>query len=397
MMRLSTIVILLLLMIRTPITLAQAKKSPLNIFGYFQTSFQHWTALDFETSHPQFIEEEKRPEQNSFSIQQLNLFFSKDVMQDWRAFVNFEILNTFSSSRQWGAFNLEEAWVRYKPSDKFNVKFGLLIPTFNNLNEIKNRTPLLPYIIRPIIYETSFTEFFQGVEEGAPSRAFVQASGILPIGEGKFDYVFYIGNSPNISDKSEDEQTGVDITNTLLVGGRVGFRFNDMKAGFSVTRDNVNLTWDEFQGEPLFTYEEVPRIRLGGDLSFHLGQLFFEGEIISIAYNDDLPEISIDKLFYYGTLGYQITEQLFPYVSYYFIEWDFPFIASSIPELIINTGIGKMEGLTFGISFNLNDVITFKGQYIPVILNDELPLITNEEITIKRKLNIIAIAASVYF
>jgi len=319
-------------------------------------------------------------------------------MQDWRAFVNFEILNTFSSSRQWGAFNLEEAWVRYKPSDRFNMKFGLLIPTFNNLNEIKNRTPLLPYIIRPIIYETSFTEFFQGVEEGAPSRAFVQASGILPIGEGKFDYAFYIGNSPNISDKNEDEQTGVDITNTFLVGGRVGFRFNDMKAGFSVTRDNVNLTWDEsFQGEPLFTYEEVPRIRLGGDLSFHLGQLFFEGEIISIAYNDDLPEISIDKLFYYGTLGYQITEQLFPYVSYYFIEWDFPFIASSIPELIINTGIGKMEGLTFGISFNLNDVITFKGQFIPVILNDELPLITNEEITIKRKLNIIAIAASVYF
>ena len=396
-MRLSTIIILLLLMIKAPITLAQAKESPLNIFGYFQTSFQHWTALDFETSHPQFIEEEKRPEQNSFSIQQLNLFFSKDLVRDWRAFVNLEILNTFSSSRQWGAFNLEEAWVRYKPSDKFNVKLGLLIPVFNNLNEIKNRTPLLPYIIRPIIYETSFSEFFSGIEEGAPSRAFVQASGILPIGEGKFDYALYIGNSPNISSKSESEQTGVDVTNTFLVGGRVGFRFNELKAGFSATRDNVNFTWDEFQGEPLFTYEEVPRIRLGGDLSFHLGQLFFEGELVSIAYKDDLPEISTDKLFYYGTLGYQITEQLFPYVSYWLTKWDYPFIASTIPELVINTAIGNIEALSFGISFHLNDRINFKGQYIPIILNDELPLITNEEITIKRKLNIIAIAASVYF
>ena len=396
MMRMRAFIVLVLVM-RSPITLAQAQESPLNMFGYFQTSFQHWTELKFETSHPAIIAEESRPEQNSFSIQQLNLFLSKDLAQDWRAFVNFEILNTFSSSRLWGAFNLEEAWVRYKPSDKLNVKVGLLIPVFNNFNEIKNRTPLLPYVIRPLVYETSFAEFFPAVEEGAPSRAFVQASGILPIREGKFDYAFYIGNSPNISSRGEFEQTGVDVTNTFLVGGRIGFRFNEVKAGFSATRDNVNRTGDVYQGEPLFTYEEVPRTRLGVDLSFHLGRLFFEGEFISVMYKDVLPRINNDGLFYYGTVGYRITEEIFPYFSYWRAKWNYPFIASTIPVVVINTATGEVESPTLGISFHVNDRITFKGQYIPVLLNDELPIVRNLNISTERRLYIIAFAASVYF
>ena len=53
--------------------------------GYFQTSFQHRTSFPDE------------PTQNAFSLQQRNLFFQTDVSQRWRAFVNFEVLNNFSS------------------------------------------------------------------------------------------------------------------------------------------------------------------------------------------------------------------------------------------------------------------------------------------------------------
>ncbi len=102
---------------------------PITTFGYFQTSFQHRTSFGDD------------PAQNSFSLQQLNLFFQTDVSERWRAFVNFEVLNNFSSSRRWGGFNVEEAWLRYRLKTSFNLKIGLQIPIFNSLNEIKNRTP----------------------------------------------------------------------------------------------------------------------------------------------------------------------------------------------------------------------------------------------------------------
>ncbi|MCH8021836.1 hypothetical protein IH785_18565, partial [candidate division KSB1 bacterium] len=101
---------------------AQGEQPPIKIFGYFQNSFQQWTAF------------EERPKQNSFSLQQLNLFFQKDLGPNWTAFVNFEFLNNFSSSRQWGSFNLEEAWVKYRADMRFNLKLGLLVPRFNNLH-----------------------------------------------------------------------------------------------------------------------------------------------------------------------------------------------------------------------------------------------------------------------
>ena len=220
-------VISLLLCFVATNSLAQSGTSDLNIFGYFQNSFQHQ------------IETEKDSKENSFSVQQLNLFFQKDLAPDWRAFVNFEFLNSFSSSRQWGAANLEEAWVKYSANEKFNLKLGLLIPIFNNLNEIKNRTPILPYIVRPIVYETSFREFID-VDQYTPERAFAQAYGFIPVGEAKFDYAVYVGNSPNIasSDSIYKGQTGLDTTNTILLGGRIGLRYHDFKLGLSITRDN---------------------------------------------------------------------------------------------------------------------------------------------------------------
>ncbi len=380
---------------------AQSGESPINIFGYFQTSLQHWTKFDVESTHPQFGLPDGRPAQNSFNLQQLNLFFSKNLARRWRAFINFEFLNSFSSGRGWGAAKLEEAWVRYKAGDKFNLKVGLLIPTFNNLNEIKNRTPLLPYIIRPIFYETSFSEFFDNFEELVPDRAFAQAAGVLPAGRANFDYAVYLGNSPNINNQSEVGQTGVDTTDTFLVGGRIGIRGKDLKIGLSATRENVNLLAADFnidgQSGFLVDFKETPRVRLGTDLSFHLGKLYFEGEFIAIRYDDQEPEVSIDKDLFYATLGYRFDEKWFAYANYSSIRGDFPFVATIDQTSFTDIGRTKIITPTVGIAYNLDDRITLKGQFLSGTIQNEFPLLQSILLVQKQKFKIISAAVSVFF
>jgi len=204
-------------------------ESELHIFGFFQNAFMHQTGY---TTKPPFQPESTR---NSFSVQQQhNFFFRKDLHPNWWAFVNYEFLNSFNSARRWGSANLEEVWVRYRANARFNIKFGLSIPVFNNLNEIKNRTPLLPYIVRPLVYETSFSEFI-AVEEFLPARAFLQTYGFVTVGATKLDYALFLGNGPNINSDPNHGQTGVDTTDSFFVGGRIGIRIGEWKAGLSAT------------------------------------------------------------------------------------------------------------------------------------------------------------------
>jgi len=396
------IVLLSQLFFDLSVCFSQSNESDLRIFGYFQSSFQHFTDRHIRSTHPNIFIGGDEPAQNSFSVQQLNLFFQKDLAPNWRAFVNFEFLNNFSSSRRWGSANLEEAWVRYRSSEKFNLKLGLLIPVFNNLNEIKNRTPLLPYIIRPIIYETSFGEVIP-IDEYVPARAFVQTYGFFPKGEIKLEYAGYIGNSPNISSQDLtriDTQypTGLDTTDTFLLGGRVGIRYKELKVGFSTTHENVNMRNVPTRGEPQYSFTEIPRIRLGMDLSFHVGSLSFEGEYVSVTYDDDSREININKEFYYGTIGYHINEQLFTYFSYIFERERYPFNASLDPDHPIITDANvKLIGPTAGLSYHLNDRLTFKGQYALIESRAVMPMLRRERFVVEEEFSVYAVAASVFF
>jgi hypothetical protein len=299
MIRFITTVSFLLLSIVASHSFAQREDTSLRVFGYLQNSLQHWTAF------------EKHSAQNSFGLQQLNLFLQKDLSRNWSAFVNFEALNTFSLSRRWGAFNLEEAWVKYAPNMKFNLKLGLQFPIFNNLNEIKNRTPLLPYIVRPLVYETSFGEFFP-LEEFVPARAFVQAYGFFPAGETKFDYAAYLGNSPNINEDPQRGQTGVDTTTAFLVGGRLGIRYRELKLGISATHEKTNgfIELAPLLGRQQADLQELPLTRLGGDLSYNLAKISFESEFIHVDVETGIPELELALKFYYATLGYRFTNAL---------------------------------------------------------------------------------------
>ena len=338
---------------------------PLRVFGYFQTEFYH--------------DNDQGVERNTFTTQQLNLFFQRDFERDFTAFVNFELVNTYSSFQEWGSFNLEEAWVRYRASRQLQIKIGLQIPEFNNLNTIKNRTPLIPYIIRPFIYETSFQEFFN-LDVTLPRRAFVQLYGAIPSGEFKIDYAFFLGNSPNVATESNEEDTpsGVDTTNNALFGGRVGVRWREFKAGFSSTRERTNELFElhELIDVPLWRARDVDLTRYGGDFSFQNSRFFWESEFLAVRMDRELVPGAPTRInFYYFTLGVSLIEKLEVYGS--ISELDIDDI-----ELVMrpdsSAGTSKLMpfrsrldiGLpTIGASYHLNDRITLKAQVLNVNLD----------------------------
>jgi len=327
--------------------LLAAGDDELRIFGYSQNMFRQVDDNVFAN--------------NSFLLQQLNIFLQKPLGPRWTSFINLEMVNSYSSFRRWGAFNLEEAWVRYRLRREFNLKLGLQIPIFNNFNEIKNRTPLLPYIIRPLVYESSFNEIIL-LDEFTPSRAFVQVYGVVPKGEFKIDYAVYLGNSPNINDNAggdafadgDSNQTGIDTTTTLLVGGRLGLRHHDIKFGVSATHDFTNLfqTGADVLGQTPAELEEVRRIRLGTDLSAHVGDYHLESEYIRVRYDDDIPDFLVRLEFYYATLGYQWTEQLHTFVSYWIEE-----------EKLSPLGEFRIKVRNIGMRYDVTDGIALKAGY----------------------------------
>lgn len=362
---------------------AQSWSSPLKVFGFFQNSFTH-------SSHLGGIQD-----QNTFNTQQLNLFFQKDLAKNWTSFVNFEFLNNFSSNKQWGSMNLEEAWIKYYSSPQFTLKLGLQIPIFNNLNEIKNKTPLLPYIVRPLVYESSFGEFLS-LEQMTPERTFIQANGFFPLTRSKLDYAFYIGNSPNINNDSRKGQTGIDTTNTFLLGTRLGIRVHDLKMGFSATYDKSNALK---YAEPLLSLpdgflEEMQRLRLGSDLSFDYRDFHWESEFITVKYDDDVDDIKLDKWFYYFTLGYFMDEEVFIYYSYWFTQEYYNYVDPYSTNFEILNGKIQVKVPTVGLSYHMTERITFKGQFAQAHIH------SSEDFSIIEKNhreNIFSLAVSVFF
>ena len=322
----------------------QEQENPLKIFGYFQNSFGHITHDD-------------QKNYNSFNMQQLNVLLQKDLLEDWTAFINFQGVNNFSAERRWGSFSIEEAWIRYRYDNHFNLKLGLQIPVFNRLNEIKNRTPLLPYVVLPLVYEDSFSEDVD-IESYIPKRAFFQVYGFWSFFDNfKLDYAAYLGNSPNISRWEDNSNSGQDTTDTILSGGRIGIRYKGVKAGFSYTSDQIlNFAYQiadlDSAAQNKFKTNSVHRVRIGLDFSVEIGDWTFESEYIDVLFDNQGTIFEMDRRFYYGTLGYQINNELFSYLSYWFLK-----------EKYEPIGTHAFKVLTPGLAYNLSEIITLKAQF----------------------------------
>jgi len=325
----------------------QDGESDLRVYGYLQASF-YQTMLDGATEQ----------NSNSFTVQQLNVLLQKNLSHRWSVFVDLLFTNSFSSFRNAGSFGIEQAWVRYRRSHYINVKLGLMLPKFNYLNEIRHKMPVLPYIIRPIVYETSFQEDVN-IDEYVPQQAYVQASGYAPAGDYKIEYAAYLGNSANINRDPGFGNTGVDTTDTFLVGGRVGVRHSLFEIGLSATHDKVDflpgLEADTLT--PALELEGISRVRLGGDFRFEYRNLSFWSEFILVSYDDGFPEFDVDKSFFYGTLGYLFGDRLFAYVSYWYLEQNLARRVSAGFE----TAKFTLSIPNVGVAYHLSDRIIFKG------------------------------------
>lgn len=378
------------LLVCIAVTTAQAQRTsdrPIRVFGYFQNEWQY----------------QRQPlggfEANSFLAQQLNIMFQKDLAPKWRSFVNLEMTNNFSTSRQWGDFELSEAWIRYRDCERFSLKLGLQLPKFNYLNEIKNRTPLLPYILRPMVYETSFKEVLT-LDEFVPHQAYVQAYGFLPYQEAKFEWAAYIGNSPNINADSSRGVTGFDSSSTILLGGRAGLLYKELRLGFSITYDQYNYLAElrQILGGDEARFKELGRTRLGTDLGYRWWVLSLEAEGIYVRYDDDLPQESIDLKFAYYTLGVHPTERSMVYTGGWFM-WengiDVFMDEQALPQdtvYVVGDSEQRILGLTFGASYWLNDRIALKAQYLKAWQRMSLP--EGEE---HERYTFIAVAISTWF
>jgi hypothetical protein len=291
---------LLLLLIVSNIAFSQTDE-PLNIFGYFQSTYNYASGSKVVKANPVYNDfkdipaiysavspniEINVPGRQNFIMAQLNLFFQKNY-NEFTAFVNIEAKNSYNFEKNWGSYSIEEAWLRYTVSDLLKIKVGQMIPEFNNLNTVKNKTPFLPYILRPWVYEAQLAELL-GIENFLPEQAFIQIYGKQNITESmSFDYAAYIGNAEASYHKSTVggfKVKGEDTSAFKMVGGRIGIKYDNIKAGFSSTYDRDNQTNIFSKGG---LKGDIPRIRLGGDLSFNVLGFSFESEIISVTHTLD--------------------------------------------------------------------------------------------------------------
>jgi hypothetical protein len=330
----------------------------LKIFGYYQINYTNFNTI---------VNDAKTLDINSFLMQQGNIFLQKNFSPKFSSFMNLEFTNSFSLKDSIGGFKIEEVWLKYSPSSLLNVKAGVLIPRFNNFNEIKNRTVLLPYIYRPIAYETYFFDQF-GTGEFVPTSANLQVYGEIPAGDLYFNYAAFYGNSETsmLNKNSNFWGPGQDPTPYKMVGGRIGLTYGDLELGASITNDRKNLkTYNSgFATNAELGLGYIPRTRLGAYLNYSLEGFVLEAELIKVNYDlsqankDTLaakgpfsPQ-SFDKTYYHVNLLYNITDKLAAYAGYDYLKGEENFFIMS-----------GLDAYTFGTCYRVTDAVILKAQY----------------------------------
>lgn len=275
----------------------------LNVFGFFQGRLQSAT---LKSDFPGFAPT------NSFDIQQLNLMASNNFGNGFSAFVNLEFINTYNTTQKWGSFNIQEAFAKYENENgTFKVKAGLFLPQFNNLLEISNRTPLLPYIYRPLVYETQVGNIID-FSNFLPQQGNFQVYGSLPLTETtKLDYAAFTGNLTNdFIDKTDPVAGTIGASNTvtaLSYGGRLGININtadygSLKFGGSFVLDRqksrtLNKIGNGFAGllpllsslgvnQDSLVTGNLDRNKIGIDLSYSIYGFTLSGEVIMTSFSD---------------------------------------------------------------------------------------------------------------
>ena len=368
-------------------------------FGYIQPLYFHYQSDQDYWSKVKF---------NSGGVSQANFFLTSEFKNDLSAFVNFELINNYSSDKKWGAFNLQEAYLKWAPNTNFNLKFGQIIPQFNSFFEIYNRTPIIPYLIRPKVYEATSGNLVD-IFDILPQKALLHINGTQPFDDIKLDYAAYINHAVNKFHSNPNNDLlpyyaayGQSATERVGYGGRLGMRYKDnLKLGVSGTIDYENrhkFKWNE-NGD-IADLGEFRRTRIGADLEIKFAGFTLSGEYMQVrsnldnkymmdplqgdsvnilvkdflkkAYDNDAVFIgnSLDKDWMYLTLQYNPTPETFVYAMY-----------DKLNDKTDPYYFGKegFYGITLGGGYNVNDNVVLKAQVIKNFCKfDNPPLIDGE-------------------
>lgn len=372
----------------------------LYVFGFAQTIFNHKnvevTAFPNEENNIPFLYAED-PSTNSFSLHQLNLFFRKTIDDKTTFFLNIEATGSFSTENQSGNFKISEGWISHYLSEHYTIKAGLLLPTFNNLNEISNRLPLFPYIVRPIIYESLLGNLLVS-EDYLPRQGYLQLKGnymlntdlildlALQVGNAESSYHSTVVSNDLESAGASSIYRGENLSEYLAVSGRIGISnyLETFKAGISGSFDYDNKTEPQNEsiariplGVNLPAFGDIPRYRLGLDLSFKREKLEFESEFIGVFHDHSsihrtlqYRSADLDKIFYYGLINYNWTNRFYSYTGWSHIHDNtYEFILKDSPD---HKGINLP---TAGIGWKTSVSSSIKAQWTQVRIDNNPHLI----------------------
>lgn len=368
----STVAVALIFMGATPLF----AQGDIQIFGFFQSYASQTFQKVTQTSTSTFITDTSNNETSVFSLQQANILASKDLGGGFGAFVNLEFVNNYSSDRGWGKFNIQEAFVKYEGSNSFNVKAGLFLPQFNNLYEIYNRMPLLPYIVRPFVYETALNTLLPP-ENYLPANGLAQVYGFFPAGETKIDYAVFIGNAEDSYIANNSNVTGIttpgwSTVSLKSIGARVGVRNGTLKVGASLTMDSENQRADT-GGVAKVGSGDIPRMRIGGDISYNIAGFTLNGEVIMVNHTltdaqktfvaaNPLLGGDMNKLFFYVSLQYDINDQYYVYGLFHSLKDNYSTVLKE-----------PLNGFSGGVGFHANESVVIKLQYAHYQINSKFP------------------------
>jgi hypothetical protein len=323
----------------------------------------------------------------TFEIQEADLFFQKNITPSISALVNMQLTNNYSQEKSWGTFNMDEAWVKFSPYRALNIKVGKIVPMFNTFSQIKSKYPLIPYLLRPLIYESTISSL---LDFGAwvPEHAFLQINGTIPISKVKLEYAVFGGNSEfTLNSKTSYYPSGFDTTNYKSGGGRIGIKALGVTLGISgsydyTRNDAVNKTIASLPASlGLSKLGAVPRSRFGCDFNYSgfgitadfeyiFSKYYFSGDEKAklsqiVAKTTDWraaagqgPMLSDDftKTYFNANIMYDFLEK-------YYISIGYASIGDESSMLLFKDGLNQVMG---GLGYHFNDNITFKAQVVDI-------------------------------
>ncbi len=363
---------ILCLCILVPAVMAAWGEKKIDVYGYSDFTFSYW----------------KQFGSTKFALSQnrTNILLSSQFFKRWDFFVNIEFKGSYKltysdgSKDRWpgeetfappfeaggevqgewqddtsGRVELEEAWVRYALSEKFEIRLGSFHAPFGVFNTIQEASPTYITVRPPMIYDRDIRESIP--VSIIPDKTNIEVTGLFRGGKLAFRYHLYLGNGLGSHLREYSLDSG------FAVGGRVQLNYDEnITLGFSTYFDEavydpgfIERFFDPENAEAIEGRIHEKRALYAVDIDWTLGPVNLNGEYILNKNNNDLLG-KFDRKFYYINLNVAVL----PKVRLYG-QWDHYLDKSTEKQLRAFMGNG-LDKYIFGINYKPNWVTAIKAE-----------------------------------